>query len=108
MYSREPNKFRCCNKKGASKKNSYGCRIYESVDVRSLFWIVSHRFTENSIQDSKGCSDFNIYKHFKKERGTILFYYSILKELDSYTHTYTYVYTHTSMKMYYARDYMDA
>ena len=33
---------------------SYQRRFYESVDVRSMFCVISHKFTESSIQDSKG------------------------------------------------------
>ena len=36
------------------KKNSYKRRAYESVDVRSLFWVMSHRSTESSTPGLKG------------------------------------------------------
>ena len=36
------------------KKYSYERRAYESVDVRSLFWVIPHRSTETSSQGLKG------------------------------------------------------
>ena len=40
------------------QKISYKRRAYESVDVRSLFWIISHGFTESSTPGLKG-----LYSH---------------------------------------------
>ena len=36
------------------KKNSYERRAYESVDVRSLFWVISHWSAESSTLGLKG------------------------------------------------------
>ena len=36
------------------QKISYERRVYESVDVRSLFWVTSHRFTESRAWGLKG------------------------------------------------------
>ena len=36
------------------KSFSYECRVYESVDVRSIFLVIPHKSTENRSQDSKG------------------------------------------------------
>ena len=36
------------------QKNSYERRAYESVDIRSLFWVISHRSTESSTPVLKG------------------------------------------------------
>ena len=35
------------------QKNSYERSAYESVDVRSLFWVISHRSTESSTPGLK-------------------------------------------------------
>ena len=42
------------NKKVASKKISYERRAYESVDVRSLFWVIPHTCKETSTSGLKG------------------------------------------------------
>ena len=39
---------------GSIKKFSYERRAYESVDVRSLFWVISHRSKESSTLGVKG------------------------------------------------------
>ena len=42
------------NQEGINEKISYERRDYESVDVRSLFWVVSHRSAESSTPGLKG------------------------------------------------------
>ena len=36
------------------QKTSYECRAYESVDFRSLFWVIPHRSTETSTPGLNG------------------------------------------------------
>ena len=36
------------------QKISYERRTYESVDVRKLFWVISHWYTESSTPGLKG------------------------------------------------------
>ena len=36
------------------QKKSYECHVYEPVDIRSLYRVISHRFTECSSQEPKG------------------------------------------------------
>ena len=43
------------------KKISYECRAYESVDVRSLFWVISHRSAESSTPGLKGIEYFLLF-----------------------------------------------
>ena len=42
------------------EKISYERRVYESVDDRSLSWVISQKSTENIIQAAKGKEDLNL------------------------------------------------
>ena len=42
------------------QKNSYERRAYESVDVRSLFCVISHRSAESSITGLKGTKNISL------------------------------------------------
>ena len=75
------------------QKKSYEHRAYESVDVRSLFWVIPHRFSETSTPGLKGLLYYNIILYIFKLgiADSILFYYLMIlllllyHRLDDYT-----------------------
>ena len=54
VYSTFDQKFDFKIRRDHPKKKSYEGRVYESVDVRSPFWVIAHKSTESSTQDSMG------------------------------------------------------
>ena len=54
VYSLHLTKKKYFNIKRGHQNISYVRRAYESVDVRSLFWVISHRSKESSTPGLKG------------------------------------------------------
>ena len=53
-YMRHSGKILILNKEGIIDKISYECRAYESVDKKSLPWVISRKTTKKRIHAFKG------------------------------------------------------
>ena len=53
-YMRHSGKIFILNKEGIIEKNSYERRAYESVDGKSLSWVMSRKTTKKRIHAFKG------------------------------------------------------
>ena len=74
------------------KSISYERRVYEPVDFRRLFWILSHKFTNSSTYYSKGYDRNIINWWVEKQNMTYVTYQVATVQWKLYIYNYNYIY----------------